>query len=165
VNTGGVTLGSVLTNIASGAVTSGTHTTNIASGNRAAGTMAVNLLTGTGTKTLNIGNADNATVVNVAGNLNLTNVASQITMNGGAATDFIGSATLIGGQATILNTNIAAGDRIMITRSALNASPALGFLIYTINAGVSFVVDSISAAGAAVATDVSSFTYVIVRQT
>jgi len=165
VNTGGVTLGSVLTNIASGTVTSGTHTTNIATGNRAAGTMAVNLLTGTGVKTLNIGNVDNATVVNVAGNLNLTNVASQITMNGGAATDFIGSATLIGGQATILNTNIAAGDRIMITRSALNASPALGFLLYTINAGVSFVVDSLSATGAAVATDVSSFTYVIIRQT
>lgn len=103
--------------------------------------------------------------VNVVGNLNLTAVATQISMNGGAATDFIGTATLIGGQATILNTNIAAGDRIMITRSALNASPALGFLLYTINAGVSFVVDSLSAAGAAVATDVSSFTYVIVRQT
>lgn len=102
---------------------------------------------------------------NVSGNLNLTSVATQISMNGGAATDFIGTATLIGGQATILNTNIAAGDRIMITRSALNASPALGFLVYTINAGVSFVVDSLSAVGAAVATDVSSFTYVIIRQT
>jgi len=103
--------------------------------------------------------------VNVAGNLNLTAVATKISMNGGAATDFIGTATLIGGQATILNTNIAAGDRIMITRSALNASPALGFLIYTITPATSFLVESISAAGAAVATDVSSFTYVIVRQT
>lgn len=82
-----------------------------------------------------------------------------------AATDFIGTGTLIGGQATILNTNIAASDRIMITRSALNASPALGELIYTINAGVSFVVNSYDASGVAEATDVSSFTYVIFRQT
>ncbi len=164
-NSGGVTLGSILTNIATGAVTSGTHTTAIATGNRAAGTMAVNLLTGTGVKTLNIGNADTLTVVNVASKLNLTSAATQLTVKGGAATDFIGTATLIGGTATILNTNIAAGDRIQITRSALNASPALGFLIYTITPTTSFIVESFSAAGAAVATDVSSFTYVITRQT
>lgn len=103
--------------------------------------------------------------VNVAGNLKLSSVATQIYMNGGAATDFIGTATLIAGQAVVLNTNIAAGDRIMITRTALNASPALGFLIYTISAGVSFTVDSYSEAGAAAVTDISSFSYVIVRQT
>lgn len=106
-----------------------------------------------------------ATNTNVSGDLNLTSVATKISMNGGAATDFIGTATLVAGQATIANTNIAAGDRIMITRSALNGSPALGHLIYTINAGVSFVVDSFTDAGAAANTDVSSFTYVIIRQT
>lgn len=67
INTGDVTTGQVLTNIASGTVTSGTHTTNIATGARAAGTMALNLMTGTGTKTLNIGNADGLTTVNIAG--------------------------------------------------------------------------------------------------
>ena len=65
INTGGVTTGQVLTNIASGTVTSGTHTTAIASGNRVAGTMATNVMTGTGTKTLNIGNADGLTTVNI----------------------------------------------------------------------------------------------------
>lgn len=65
VNTGGVTLGQVLTNIASGAVTSGTHTTGIATGNRAAGTMALNVMTGTGTKTANLGNADALTTFNI----------------------------------------------------------------------------------------------------
>jgi len=75
VNTGGVTLGQVLTNIASGTVTSGTHTTSIASGNRAAGTMALNLMTGTGTKTANLGNADGLTTFNLLGVANVN--ASQ----------------------------------------------------------------------------------------
>lgn len=75
VNTGGVTTGQVLTNIATGAVTSGTHTTSIASGNRAAGTMALNLMTGTGTKTATLGNADGGTTFNLLGVANLN--ASQ----------------------------------------------------------------------------------------
>jgi hypothetical protein len=71
INTGTVATGQVLTNIASGTVTSGTHTTSIASGNRAAGTMALNLMTGTGTKTLNAGNADGLTTSNVLGPVNV----------------------------------------------------------------------------------------------
>ena len=102
---------------------------------------------------------------NVAGNLALTSVATQFRMNGGAATDFIGQATLIAGSVTVNNTNIAAGDRILLTRSALNGSPALGFPITTISAGASFDIDSYTALGAAAATDVSTFDYVIVRQT
>jgi len=86
-------------------------------------------------------------------------------MNGGAVTDFIGRATLVAGTVTVANTNIAAGDRIFVTRSALNGSPALGFPITTISAGASFTIASYSAAGAAVVTDVSTFDYVIVRQT
>jgi hypothetical protein len=86
-------------------------------------------------------------------------------MNGGAATDFIGQGTLIGGTVTILNTNIAATDRIFVTRSALNATPALGFLVTTISAGASFTVASYGVTGAAAVTDVSSFDYFIVRQT
>jgi len=75
VNTGGVTLGSVLTNIASGIVTSGTHTTAIASGDRVAGTMALNLMTGIGTKVATLGNADGLTTFNVIGVANVN--ASQ----------------------------------------------------------------------------------------
>ena len=138
------------------------------------GTGAINVGADAAAKTITIGNTTGATAVNItagsgsvncATDFNLTSVATKITMNGGAATDFIGTATLVAGTVTVNNTNIAAGDRIMITRSALNASPALGFLIYTISAGASFTVSSLSAAGAAVNTDVSSFTYVIVRQT
>lgn len=65
INNGGVTLGEVLTYISSGAVTSGTHTTDIAAGNVAAGTATLNLSTGTGTKIVNLGNADNATTLNI----------------------------------------------------------------------------------------------------
>jgi len=54
VNTGGVTLGEVLTNVATGAITSGTHTVSIQTGNAAAGTVATNISTGTGTKTVKL---------------------------------------------------------------------------------------------------------------
>jgi fibronectin-binding autotransporter adhesin len=65
INTGGVAIGEVNTNIATGAVTSGTHHVGISTGARAAGTMAVDMLTGTGTKTMNVGNADALTTVNI----------------------------------------------------------------------------------------------------
>ena len=65
INNGGVTLGQVLTYIAGGAVTSGTHTTEIACGNVAAGTATLNLSDGTGTKTVNLGNADANTTFNI----------------------------------------------------------------------------------------------------
>jgi len=65
INSGGVTLGEVLTHIGAGAITSGTHTVNIQSGNAAAGTVATNISTGTGTKIVNVGNADAATTVNI----------------------------------------------------------------------------------------------------
>jgi len=95
----------------------------------------------------------------------LISVATKISYNGGAATDAIGTATLVGGTVTVNNTNIAATDRIFITRNALNATPALGFLVYTISAGASFTVASYSVLGAAAVTDVSSFSYVIIGQT
>ena len=102
---------------------------------------------------------------NVAGNLALTSAATQFIMNGGGATDFIGQGTLIAGTVTIANTNIAANDRIFVQRSALNGTPALGFLVTTISAGASFTVAAYSVTGAAAVTDVSSFDYFIVRQT
>lgn len=56
---------SKVVNINSGNVTLGTGTTNIASGNRVSGTHTANLSTGTGTKTVNVGNADGLTTVNI----------------------------------------------------------------------------------------------------
>jgi len=99
-------------------------------------------------------------------NFVLGSVATQFEMNGGAATDFIGTATLVNGQVTIANTNIAVNDRIFIQRSAVNASTALGHIIYTITAGVNFVVESKDPTSPAAdeTGDQSSFVYFIVRQ-
>jgi len=102
--------------------------------------------------------------MSLGGDLILTGAVKQIQMEGGAVTDFIGQGTLVAGTVTIANTNIAAGDRIIATRSALNASPALGDLITTISAGASFTVASYDAVGVAETTDVSSFDYVIIRE-
>lgn len=96
----------------------------------------------------------------------LASVATKIQMNGGAATDFIGQATLVNGVVTVANTNIAAGDRILITRSATNASTALGVPVTSISAGASFTIRTRQAAtpGSDETGDQSTFDYVIVRQ-
>lgn len=104
--------------------------------------------------------------VTVDTNLILSTVATQIQMNGGAATDFIGQATLVNGEVTVNNTNIAAGDRIFLTRSAINASTALGHPLTTISAGASFKIEAKQAAtpGSDETGDLSTFDYVIIRQ-
>lgn len=313
VNTGGVTTGQVLTNIATGTITSGTHTVGIQTGNAAAGTVATNLSTGTGTKTVNVGNADGLTTLNLdtvtliadsvnantsintgtstgtvsignaaagaitvdsgagisldaatasnfacaAGDLTvdatagslilssgesaadsiqiisdnggidisaagaaagediditatgssinltsteavsdaivisasdaaggivldagsgkvsvtgaslaLTTAATQLQVEGGAATDFIGTATLVAGTVTVANTNIAATDRIFVQRNGVNASTTLGELDVSISAGASFTITSLitGTPGSTQTGDVSSVMYFIVRQ-
>jgi len=107
INTGGVTLGEVLTNVATGAVTSGTHTTEIATGNRAAGTMALNLMTGTGTKTLSIGNADGLTTTGILGPANINASQNNNTaINSGTST---GTVTIGNGAAGAITVDTAAG--------------------------------------------------------
>lgn len=133
VNTGGVTTGQVLTNVATGTVTSGTHTTAIASGNRVAGTMALNVMTGTGTKTLNIGNTDAGTTINLDGILAINNnVNAAVTINDGTST---GAVTIGSGSAGIItidsdaNFSINADDASTISVTAgtldLDSSGAL----------------------------------------
>jgi len=104
--------------------------------------------------------------VTVGGNLILSDVATQLQMNGGAATDFIGQATLTNGQVTVSNTNIAATDRIFLTRSAINASTALGMPLTTISAGASFTIEAkdLSTPANDETGDQSTFDYFIVRQ-
>lgn len=122
-----------------------------------------------GTGATNIGNATGATNVtgalNVTGNLNLSSVATYIQMNGGAVTDFIGTATLVSGTVTIANTNITAADRILVVHSSPNASTGIGTLTYSISASTSFTVTSLTATATTEAGDLSSIVYVIFRQT
>ena len=100
------------------------------------------------------------------GHLAIASVAKTLLVNGGAVTDFIGTAVLTGGQVVVANTNIATGDVILIERTAVNASTALGILTYTISNGASFTVTSMGVTTATqLAADVSSFVYFIVRPT
>lgn len=91
-----------------------------------------------------------------AGNLQLTGAATQLQMEGGAVTDFIGSAVLVAGSVVVANTNIAANDLILLSRSTSGGTP--GNLSYVISAGASFTINSSSG------TDTSTIAYVIVRQ-
>jgi hypothetical protein len=135
---------------------------NIASSQAAATAIQLTASDAAGGITLTAGTG----AVNVAGNLNLTSVATKMSYNGGAVTDFIGTGTLTNGTVTIANTNIAATDRIFIQRTAANASTLLGELTYTISAGASFTVTALETAtpGDTEVGDLSSFVYFIVGQ-
>jgi len=105
--------------------------------------------------------------VSVSSNLVLTSVATQLQMNGGAVTDFIGQSTLSGGTVTVANTNIATTDRIFLTRQLINGSTALGNLTVTaLTASTSFVITALTDADAVtpVAGDSSIVNWFIVRQ-
>lgn len=111
INNGGVTLGEVNTYIACGAVTSGTHLTEIACGNRAAGTATLNISDGTGTKTVNLGNADALTTVNVdAVTLINDSVNAATSINTGTSTGAVtignglsGAIGVVGGAAVTVD--------------------------------------------------------------
>lgn len=160
---------------ANGALTvnSGTGALGIST-DAAATTLSIG--TGAAAKTLTIGSTNTTSATNLtagSGGVNcatsfaLTSVATFISLNGGAVTDFIGTGTLTAGTVTIANTNIAAADRIMLSRTAANASTALGMLTYTISAGASFTVTALETATPADTEvgDASSFSYIIFRQT
>lgn len=107
INTGTVAVGQLLTNIASGAVTSGTHTTSIDSGNVTAGTVVTNISTGTGTKTVNLGNADANTTLNLDATLAINNdVNADVTIIDGTST---GSLTIGSANAGAIAVDTGAG--------------------------------------------------------
>lgn len=122
---------------------------------------AINIGSTAGSSTLNLNSGSGE--IDVSSDLNLA-AGKVISIKGGAVTDFIGTATLVDGTITVSNTNIDAADKIIISRSGRNGSPLMGHLIYTINAGVGFTVDSYDDSGVAQITDFSVFTYVIFRQ-
>jgi hypothetical protein len=98
------------------------------------------------------------------GNVVINGAAKQLQVHGGAATDFIGTATLTNGTVTVSNTNIAATDRIFIVRTAKNASTAYGSYDYTISAATSFAITAKKADTTTETGDVSTVAYFIVRQ-
>jgi hypothetical protein len=97
--------------------------------------------------------------------LSLATGGAGLRVKGGAATDFVGIATLVNGTVTVNNTNIAAGDRIFLAHAAIAGSTALGTLSYTISAGASFTINSVQAGTPASlqTNDDSDIAYFIVR--
>lgn len=142
--------------------TSGAGVTTIGTG----GTGAVNIGNATGNTAVTGNITASGNITTSAGNVVINGAAKQLQVHGGAVTDFIGTATLASGTVTIANTNIAAGDRIFISRTAANASTTLGEFSYTISAGASFTVTSLilGTPGSPQTGDLSSFAYFIVRQ-
>lgn len=80
-------------------------------------------------------------------------------------TDFAGSVTLTNGTATVLNTNIAAGDKIFLSLSDINGSTALGIWRAVITPATSFTISSLQVATPAATQtgDQSILNYFIVR--
>lgn len=104
-------------------------------------------------------------LISTAGNLLLQGAGKQIRIEGGAVTDFIGSATLVAGTVTVANTNIAATDVILVTREGINASTALGVFNTAITPATSFTITALNPTdGTTQANDVSTVKYVIIRQ-
>jgi hypothetical protein len=134
VNSGGVTTGQVLTNIATGAITSGTHTVSIQSGNAAAGTVATNISTGTGTKTVSIGNSDANTTVNIdAVTLINDSVNANTSINTGTSTGTVSVGNSSAGAVTvdsgagidITSAEAASSDGVNIVASAADGGVTL----------------------------------------
>jgi hypothetical protein len=100
------------------------------------------------------------------GNITVSGSGKALRCKGGAVTDFIGEATLVGGTVTVANTNIAATDRIFLVVSNVNTSTKVGHPTYSINAGVGFTINSVEQNNPAIPQpqDVSTISYFIVRQ-
>lgn len=101
----------------------------------------------------------------VNGSLSLPQPGTTVQIEGGAVTDFIGTATLVAGTVTIAHTGITADDRVMVTRSDINGSTALGVFEVVKTPTTNFVINARNPADATIQTnDVSIVDYVITRQ-
>ncbi len=98
------------------------------------------------------------------GNVIMNGAAKQLRCHGGAVTDFIGQAVLVNGVVTVANTNIAATDRIFVTRSVKNASTAYGTFLTSITGATSFTITSCKSDTTTETNDQSTVDYFIVRQ-
>lgn len=103
-----------------------------------------------------VGSLDSDGNLSVNGSISMPGAATQLQIEGGAVTDFVGSAVLVAGTVTVANTNIAANDLILLSRSTTGGTE--GTLSYTISAATSFTINSSSV------TDTSTIAYMIVRQ-
>lgn len=105
----------------------------------------------------NSGTYPNAKVL-VPGNLAITTAGKGFQVKEGSNAK-AGTATLIAGTKTITTTSVTANSRILLQRTSLNGSTAIGELVPTITPGSSFIVNSYSPSVAVVTDDNSTFYY------
>jgi len=152
----------------SGSLTAATRITATAGNITAsAGNIAATLGSVAAGTTVTAGTSITATAGDITatlGNVIVNGAAKQFRCHGGAATDFIGQVTLATGTQDVLNTNIAATDRVFLTRSAKNASTAYGTPLVTITASTKFNVTACKSDTTTETNDASTFDYIIVRQ-
>lgn len=145
INTGGVTTGQVLTNIATGAITSGTHTVSVQSGNAAAGTVALNLSTGTGTKTVNVGNSDANTTINIDGVFLVNDsVNANTSINTGTSTGTVSIGNAAAGAVTVdtaagISLDAATASNFTVANNALTIASGTGALSISADAAATTV--------------------------
>jgi hypothetical protein len=142
------------------AASTGVKTLNIATG---AAANVVTIGTTTGAASLNL-QSGSGNVSVTGGNLKIATTGKGLQIKSGVVTDMCGTGVLTAGTQTILNTNIATGDQIYITRVGVAGSTALGMFTYTISNGVSFTVTSMGVTtGTILVADVSTYAWFIVR--
>jgi len=102
----------------------------------------------------------------INGNILMPQPSTQLQMEGGADTDFIGQVTLTTGTATVSNTNISSTDKIFLQREGIGASTDLGVLDISITDSTSFTITSLRPGnpGSTETDDLSIINYFIVRQ-
>jgi hypothetical protein len=88
-----------------------------------------------------------------SGNLITGSAGKGLSIKAGSNTR-AGNAVLVGGTVAVANTTIAASDLLVLTRKT--AGGTIGDLTYTLSAGVSFTINSVSG------TDTSTVTYFII---
>ncbi len=145
---------------------------SVAAATTVTGGTGVTATTGNVTATagaVNAGTSMTATAGDITatlGNVIINGAAKQLRVHGGAATDFIGQTTLaLGVSPAIANTNIAATDKIFLSRQGVNGSTALGVFDVVITPTTSFQITARKPADASTETgDTSIVDYFIVRQ-
>lgn len=95
------------------------------------------------------------TDVSFVGDVNIATTGKGLGIKTGAATDDMGTATLVAGTVTVSHTGIASTDKIFLNQATTGGT--LGILTYTITASTSFTITSTSVL------DTSTVNYLIIR--
>ena len=115
-----------------------------------------------GVNKLSVQNLSNVEVASIGSDGSISGSLYSFTSTYGMS----GQTTLVAGTKTISNTAISANDVVILERTDVNSSTAIGVPVVTKSAGVGFTITAVQA-GTPAATetnDVSIFNYVIMRR-